>query len=93
MVAAPLFLGGCSVDTGKMSASLAAKNGWTKPQSDCYADKLADIMDGEAYNYLASLLEKGADFKEATNMVRRRTGKSYAGAIKKDVALQSCIGG
>ena len=86
-----LSLAGCSVDTESVSQALASEKGWEKTQSDCYAERLAGIMDRKSYNRIADLLSKGATLTDAISSARRTTGKSYTTSIKNDSELQACI--
>lgn len=88
---ASIQLSGCGRDTQSLSQSLVQTRSWTKTQADCYASRLAEMLDGKSYDRVVALMERGADFKEALNMARRSTGKSYSSAVNNDAELAACM--
>lgn len=81
----------CSVDTKSISQSLIIEKNWQKSQAECYASRLGELMDSTTFNRVSDLMAKGAEFKDAVNMARRSTGKSYSSKITNDKMLQNCV--
>lgn len=83
-------LAGCgdSPDVDMMKAGLA-RSGMTAAQADCYAEKMADTVDGGAYNYMAKLMKEGIDEKQARNKARRKFGAEFQKPMSE--ARKACV--
>ena len=83
-------LAGCgeSPDVEKMKAGLA-RSGMPPAQADCYAEKMAETVDGEPYNYVAKLMGEGLAEKEARNKARRKFGSEFQKPMSE--ARKACV--
>ena len=83
-------LAGCgeSPDVDLMKAGLS-RSGLTAAQVDCFAEKMADTVDGEPFNYMARLMKEGMDQKAAMNKTRRKFGPDFQTPVRE--ARKACV--
>jgi len=84
------FLAGCgeSPDVVSMESGLV-KSGMASGKAACFAGAMEKTVDGEVYNYLASLMNKGETEKDAVNKTRRKYGADFKVAMGQ--ARKSCV--
>ncbi len=75
-------------DIEVMSRGLV-KSGMSQEHADCFAEGMSKAVDGEPYNYMASLLDKGTPEKDAVNRTRRKYGADFKTPMKK--ARAECL--
>lgn len=82
-------LAGCgeSPDVDLMKAGLS-RTGMSAAQVDCYAEKMADTVDGEPYNYMAKLMKEGLKERAAMNKARRKFGPDFQAPVRE--ARKAC---
>jgi len=87
--ALPLLAGcGESPDIDQMKAGLT-RSGMPAAQAKCYAEKAADTVDGDAYNYMAKLMNEGVKESQAKNRARRKYGPEFQKPLKE--ARKACV--
>nr|WP_319393870.1 hypothetical protein [uncultured Desulfobacter sp.] len=83
------FLAGCgSPDTDQMKAGLI-RSGMPAAQAECFAQKAADTVDGDAYNYMAKLMNEGVKESQAKSRTRRKYGPEFQKPLKE--ARKACV--
>lgn len=85
------FIAGCfnSPDTDMMKAGLK-RSGMAVVTADCFAEKMAEDINGEIYNYLAKLMSEGGyPEKDAVNKTRRKYGADFKAPMKE--ARNACV--
>ncbi|WP_309400859.1 hypothetical protein [Cerasicoccus maritimus] len=78
-----LGIAGCSrPKVDEMKAGLI-KSGMPAAQADCFANEMKKSVDADPYNYMAALMNAGADEKTAINKARRKYGAEFKAPLEE----------
>lgn len=75
-------------DVDSMKSGLT-KSGIPADQATCFATAMEKTVQGEPYNYLATLMNKGETEKKAVNKTRRKHGADFKDAMTD--ARKACV--
>ncbi|WP_309386442.1 hypothetical protein [Cerasicoccus frondis] len=83
LVISLLSLAGCSRPNVDEMKSGLVKTGMPADQADCFANEMKKSVDADPYNYMAALMNAGADEKTAINKARRKYGAEFKAPLEK----------
>ncbi|MFQ3242207.1 MAG: hypothetical protein ACI9JZ_001902 [Lentimonas sp.] len=82
------FVGCGSKDVAQMEAGLI-KSGMPADQAECFAREMGETVKADPYNYMAKLMNAGADEKSAINKARRKYGADFKAPMES--ARDACF--
>jgi hypothetical protein len=82
------FVGCGSKDVEQMEAGLI-KTGMPADQAECFARQMEETVDADPYNYMAKLMNAGADERSAVNKARRKYGADFKAPM--EAARDACV--